>query len=703
MKKSLSIAQAQSQLAVIILAQAQLKEYEANWLTNAKTVTRDTSGRFASVGQTVRKTIEDPTETKRKISSELLKATAKGLDKLVSRYPQFTNTLLDKMLGMDAEKARDRLADVYGSVNPGLPNAIKPNPLMEIKADIKRKNHKQLAKDLAQAFELAGYKYNKLLDDLNNVESESEAVKLLGKIAATSIPIAAYLAATLTPEVAIGMLVGDTLGSILASAAATQAVSFAANKAMDKADVKNPFFRLGIDLAIGIGVGGAVSAGAKQLEKRAVLKASQAKQAQEIAEAEAEAAKKIKARKDRIDNIKDKNAKDTLLIAQSYISKQDEESYKSFISMGIESELIDSVISNVDSIVSKARIAVRIPDLNIFDLIKNSRFKSTFETSYRNNHGYMDLRNKVEETAFGITEQTTEAASRPIYGYLVDGKDIVSGTYKSEGKATVSYGTISIILKENVNTTASFTGTDSFQKASASLMEKPGLGAFFINGFRNPKVIRESFEELKNAKTIEDLVNCGANATIDKKPRYLEAQVFGQINGSDIAEIVLNDTNYSLGANPDLAKSIFGTKSAAGYIEEIEKEGIKVHVPHKPLEEPDLKSLSEIDDAHFDGRMGKIMRQTVKYEKDPEAKKRSLETLFTTLRKDVIEKISKQLNVFRYLEAADNSTMSVESNNQRFKLIQEFEKDVIDAVKKHDPNFFSEFEASWGLPIYLGL
>jgi hypothetical protein len=267
-----------------ILLEAALKEYAADWLKNADSVMRDETGKFAkkvaSVGQevsqvkqSVQETIKDPKEARRKVSSELLKLTAKGLDKLVEKNPKFTDELLDKMFGLDAQKARDKLADMYGDINPGLPNAIRPDPLKETLSDVLKNalahkgNPKQLAKDLIQAFELAGDSYNKLIDDLNNVESESEAIKLLGKIAATSIPIAGYLAATLTPEIAIGLLAGDTLTTILASAAATQAVSFAANKAMDKMDVENPWVRTGIDLAVGIGVGGAVSTGAKQLKQ----------------------------------------------------------------------------------------------------------------------------------------------------------------------------------------------------------------------------------------------------------------------------------------------------------------------------------------------------------------------------------------------------------------------------------------------------
>lgn len=50
MNNLVKIAQAQNQIAQLLLAQAGVTEYKADWLTNAKTVTRDASGRFASKG-----------------------------------------------------------------------------------------------------------------------------------------------------------------------------------------------------------------------------------------------------------------------------------------------------------------------------------------------------------------------------------------------------------------------------------------------------------------------------------------------------------------------------------------------------------------------------------------------------------------------------------------------------------------------------
>jgi cell division septum initiation protein DivIVA len=294
-------ALAQAQLSGLFI-EAALKEYAADWREGSenKTVTRDSAtGQFAKkatsitesvkdAAATIQEALKDPKEAKRKVNSELLKLTAKGLDKLVEKNPEFADELLDRMFGVDAQTARDKLADKYGEINPGLPNAIRPEPLEDavtgmgalLRMKAKLRHPKQIASGLKKAFEVAGYQYNKLIDALNNIESESEGIKLLGKIAATSIPIATYLAATLTPEIAIGMLVGDTLATILASAAVTQAASFAANKAMDKMDVKNPVLRLGIDLAIAIGVGSGFSVAPKKIRSLKLSNTNVAKIAQ---------------------------------------------------------------------------------------------------------------------------------------------------------------------------------------------------------------------------------------------------------------------------------------------------------------------------------------------------------------------------------------------------------------------------------------
>jgi hypothetical protein len=331
------LLQAQVQmLRVRITAEAGIKEYEADWLPEAKKVMRDATGKFAKKGATVdvpqqpvpvqqgiqmpqlqvpqisipqpqqiqqqvqnvtqnvnqeaqelkreivnkllaireqaqnpeqvkeniQKAVEqkveevktDIAEKKLEVSSELVELASKGLDKLVETNPEFTDKLLDLMFGVDAQEARDRLADAWEELHPELPNAIKPDPYKELAEDLmnlRGGDPKELGKDLLRAFNKVGYDYNKMLDDLNNMPDKPPFVQVMGKAAAMTIPIAMFLGATLAPEIGLGMLMGDNLAIILTNAAVGQFWSFAANKVMDKAEVDNPITRIGVDLLVG--------------------------------------------------------------------------------------------------------------------------------------------------------------------------------------------------------------------------------------------------------------------------------------------------------------------------------------------------------------------------------------------------------------------------------------------------------------------
>ncbi len=284
-----------------VLLQALLKEFGAEWLVNVDSVLRDEGGRFASkasaatgaikevgtkastVKQVLQEALRDPDAAKLKVSSEVLKLTAKGLEKLVEKDPEFADKLTDRMFGTDAQKTRDKLADMYGEINPGLPNAIKPDPFKDIADDLMKlkdgRDPKELRKDFQRAFELTGYRYNKLLDDLNNVESESELIRKLGKLTATAIPMAIYLAAVLTPEVAIGLLLRQRLTTILAFAAVGQLSYFVSNKIADEAGVENFWARLGIDFAVNLATGITLETAWSQmrsLKNRAATKTAEA-------------------------------------------------------------------------------------------------------------------------------------------------------------------------------------------------------------------------------------------------------------------------------------------------------------------------------------------------------------------------------------------------------------------------------------------
>lgn len=321
MLKETDIAQAQLQ---IIQAQFAVKEYAANWLKEAKTVTRDASGKFASraVGVTLNEVfkegrehislekehlgqltdrlaeyIHDPELAKREISTELIKMAGKGLEKLVEKNPEMADALLNQMFGLDAQRARDKLADLYGEINPGLQNAIKPDPFKEIVNDIKGleegRDPKELAKDLGRAFERTVYKYEKLIYDLNNLETDSEAINKLGEVAAASLPVATYLGFALTPELMIGLLFRESLPMILGTFVAGEVASKGINEVMDELDVENFPLRLAVDILGSTAASMTAAGGLKALKKSGMLKNLKSIDFEKIAQQKAQELQKI--------------------------------------------------------------------------------------------------------------------------------------------------------------------------------------------------------------------------------------------------------------------------------------------------------------------------------------------------------------------------------------------------------------------------
>lgn len=260
----------QTRCATWSISAAGVKQYEAPWLKNGGKVGRDPGGRFASTGSSggVANNLQNG------ISSQLLKASGAMLDRMIAANPDAADKLTDAMFGETAQEVREKTAATYGKINPDLANAIKKDPFADMRGDIERmiggKNLKAdaklLATDIGRAFQWVGRKYNEALDDLRNLDGPP-LIQAMGKAAAMGISAGVYLATTLTPEIAIGLLMAESLPVILTGAAIGAAASFAANKAMDAAHIENPWVRMGIDLVAGVAAAGTVGKIARDMRQ----------------------------------------------------------------------------------------------------------------------------------------------------------------------------------------------------------------------------------------------------------------------------------------------------------------------------------------------------------------------------------------------------------------------------------------------------
>jgi len=265
------------QTMLLLVEAAEKKQYDAPWREGGKKVWRDASGRFTrDGGGGGADASQIPAISKQyAVAQDLANQTQQSLENAIEQSPEFAANLADNLFGEGAQKLRNNVARFYRKNAPDLAKAIKnENPWEEISGAVqglvKGGDRKQSAKDLAggivHAFKWVGAKYKEGLDKLNNLEGPP-AVRMLGKVAAAAIPVGVFLAATLTPELAIGLMVGEGLTSILAGAAVGQAVSFGVNKALDAAHVENPWLRIGVDIVAGVAAAGGVAAGTKRLRK----------------------------------------------------------------------------------------------------------------------------------------------------------------------------------------------------------------------------------------------------------------------------------------------------------------------------------------------------------------------------------------------------------------------------------------------------
>lgn len=248
-------------------------------------------------------------------------------------------------------------------------------------------------------------------------------------------------------------------------------------------------------------------------------------------------------------------------------------------------------------------VYIRVPDTNILNIIVGDRFKPALELhdmGLGRGQSYQSKRDRVERRVMGIPEPgktgALKAEDRPIYGYL-GGKDTTSGSHLDMENA--DYGNIAVKLKPDVKNRSTFTGSDSFKSGIASELVNlgdppPPSAASFVSktfhGFDRDKIppayalANPSYDmrtdkgrlaAAAKAKTPEDL----ARAVAPHGNAYVETQIYGQVKGTDIAEIHFNPKKTDGSDAPD-AKIATWAKA----------NGVKIYVKGKEQNLDDLIS-----------------------------------------------------------------------------------------------------------------
>ena len=262
----------------MLQAESGVKEYEADWLTNAKVVTRDVTGRFASKGSSIKQSVQDTTAilkqgfdlTTNTIQS-LLKdpefrkraGLAAGLPmaKLISNLATQArlNPKLTEKLDEWIANATKEFADQYGDDKSPMAQAIRKANLAQPSKDTSFKDKMEF-----RVAQYAAYK-----EALESPEDYSKRDEIIGKAATAAIPIGVSLAIALGFEVAIPLFMAQSVNwaTVLSSVAIGEAADFAIQKGMDKLEINNPALRIGASMVAGILAGGLVTGVNNKIKK----------------------------------------------------------------------------------------------------------------------------------------------------------------------------------------------------------------------------------------------------------------------------------------------------------------------------------------------------------------------------------------------------------------------------------------------------
>lgn len=518
----------------------------------------------------------------------------------------------------------------------------------------------------------------------------------------TGVGVITSAALAIAPEVLFGIfLTGGTVPSITAllmSFIASSGVSFATHKTLDLFHLKDDsMIRHVIQGVVDIGSALAFSTVAFAFDSVVVkpfVKARTILINHQLRDA-------------RIRNLPESSRK-VFIDSLTHVFKSEEYYRFQVRATGVDVKLIDDAIANSKKILDKSRLAIRVPDEDVLDKILGDRFMSTFENKARNSSSYMTWRTSVEKAALGIKNIPDD--ERPIYGFLVDGKDPITRTYVKEGNTMDGYGNVSVLINDALKKTSFFSATDTFRRPSASSVETSGIMAFLPFDPNNPyeftpkdkDKITEVFNMIKNSKTINDLRKAGSIGTEDGKLRYLEFQTFGKVLGSDITDIVFHNS-YGRSANYSLSQRVFGEDSITSLVQKLQAKGIKIHHDHSPA----IPKISTLRGASlYDEYLNKIksrLSHLSKIDKNYKYLDSDLVSI-ADFRHNLLSSMSQSLNNYKYKEfflrnTELNKSQSIYNMGSLGYMTSDQRKEynsvlntIIAQVKAFDPNFFDDFE-----------
>jgi dsDNA-binding SOS-regulon protein len=187
----------------------------------------------------------------------------------------------------------------------------------------------------------------------------------------------------------------------------------------------------------------------------------------------------------------------------------------------------DQTVESILPFMSDPSVGISIDTENLFNVLKNGRFKSQFETT-TSRGAYNPIRRAIMEQSMMGVPMDMDDKLRPIYGYVTfptDGESELRGidpnTFSSTKNIVLSrYGALRVILKPSVKDRTTFTTDDSLKSGYDSAQP--------LSGKITP-------EKLYDA----GLLNRATASQSYLQNDYFEAQIHNGVSSSDIEKIIV--------------------------------------------------------------------------------------------------------------------------------------------------------------------
>ena len=169
------------------------------------------------------------------------------------------------------------------------------------------------------------------------------------------------------------------------------------------------------------------------------------------------------------------------------------------------------------------KVSVTVPANRVSAILKDGRLKTQFETGTSKGLNLPRVRESAEAHQFGLP-QGTDPALRPIYGMMESG----GVTLPSSLRDNEQYGTVTLVLKDDVRDRTTFTDGDSLNRRGDPV---PASDASKTLSTRDPDS-KANFDRTSSRMLRR------------RSSGYYEAQIYGGVKTSDIDRAIIDTSTY---------------------------------------------------------------------------------------------------------------------------------------------------------------